>query len=345
MKKKIAVLPGDGVGPEVIDQAVKVLDAVGERFNHQFEYCYAEAGVEAARTHGAFFPETTISTCLNAHAVLAGPLAHGDVTYSASELSSFHSVIGQFVQYLPLRYYASTFHLSMLKYTRKDHAENLIINGYDAHLKNRAGIDRFCRYIYNIAGQRKKSVVFVQTGSLKNHPEKWEKSLTDIAKQHPRLTYSFESLDNTAQRLLYDELSTNLIITLDEAGHFLHSLTNKLYGTTGLLPRILVGQKQSIFQTTQGEQEDQAGEDTANPFAMLHAASLLLHHLDLHQEAALVEKVVDYILDKGIGTTDLNPNLVYYCSQIGDIAAHLIGEGNSFSLRRERIRARMSTII
>lgn len=329
----------------MIDQAVKVLDAVGERFNHQFEYCYAEAGAEAARTHGAFFPETTIFTCLNTDAVLAGPLAHDDVIYSASELSSFHSVIGQFVQYLPLRYYASTFHLSMLKYNRKDHAENLIINGYDAHLTTRANIDRFCRYIYNVATQREKTVVFVQTGSLKNHPEKWETSLEQISRQHPRLTYAFDSLDDTAQRLLYDELSTSLIITLDEAGHFLHSLTNKLYGTSGLLPRILVGQKQSIFQTTQGEQEDEAGEDTANPFAMLHAASLLLHHLDLHQEAVLVEKVVDYILDKGIGTMDLNPNLVYHCSQIGDIAAHLIGEGNSFSLRRERIRARMSTII
>ena len=345
MKKKIAVLRGDGVGPEIIDQAIKVLDAIGERFNHQFEYCYADAGAEASRTYGTFFPETTTATCLNTDAVISGPLSQGNTSYSQSEFDNFHAVIGQFAQYLPLRHYISTDHLSMLKQNKQGNSEHLIINGYDKHLANQADIDRFCRYIYNIAAQNNRSVIFVQVGSIKKYPERWEKSIARISNRKPKLAYTFTSPDNVAHLLFYNQLHTEIIITLDETGHLLHSLANDLYGTVGLLPKVLVGQKQSIFQTTQGEQEGQAGEDTANPFAMLYTTALMLNHLNMKQEAALVEKVVQYILDKGIGTADLNPSFVYYCSQIGDIAAHLIGEGNNFSLRRERIGARMSTII
>lgn len=345
MKKKIAVLPGDGAGPEIIDQAIKVLDAIGDRFQHQFEYCYADAGATASRLYGVFFPETTISTCLQANAILAGPLSVEKTTYSSYEFEGFNSVIGQFVQYLPLRYYTSTYHLSMLKNNQSQNAEHLILNGYDAHLEDTKNIDRFCRYIFNVAARRKKTVLFVQTGSLKKRVGKWRESIERTAKLQPGIQCTFAEAEKVAQQLVYNQLNGDVIITLDETGQLLYSLANKLYGTAGLLPKILVGSRQSIFQAAQEDQAEQAGEDTANPFAMLYAAALLLSHLQLHQEAQLVENVVQHILDKGIGTADLFPSFVYNCSQIGDIAAQLISEGNPYGLKRERIRARMSTII
>lgn len=345
MKKKIAVLPGDGVGPEIIEQAIKVLDAVGDRFQHQFEYCYADAGATASRTYGAFFPETTISTCLRANAVLAGPLSNQNSTYGEEELEGFNSAIGQFAQYLPLRYYTSTGHLSMLKQYRTHNAEHLILNGYDIHLRETGNIDRFCRYIFSIATRRKKSVIFVKAGSIKKQPDQWRASIDRIAPKIPGITTNFASTDEVARQLLQNEDAVDVIVTLDDTGHLLSKLANKLYGAAGLTPKILVGQKQSIFQADQEDQAEQAGEDTANPFAMLYAAALMLSHLELNQEAQLVESVVRHILDKGIGTADLSPAFVYNCSQIGDIAARLVSEGNTYGLRSERIQMRMSTII
>lgn len=346
MKKRIAILPGDGSGPEVIEQAVKVLDAIGDRFNHHFEYCYAEAGSRANQRYGSFFPETTISTCLQANAVLAGPLASAAAAYSPQEFSGINSAIGQFAQYLPLRYYTSTDHLSLLKHNQALDADNLIINGYEAHLSDQKAVDRFCRYIFVIAGRRKKSVVFAKSGSLRTDPDRWQTSLTPLYARFPEIKVSFAEPAKIARQLLSRQLKSDIIVTLDESGHMLHTFANKLYGTTGLTPKILIGQKQSIFQAAHETlSNDQAGEDTANPFAMLYAGALLLAHLNLHRESILVEQVVQHILEKGIGTNDLSPNYVYSCSQIGDIAAHLISEGDDYGLRQERIHARMSTII
>jgi len=370
-KFKIAVLSGDGIGPEVIDQAIKALDAVGQRFGHQFTYCHALVGAIAIDQTGDPLPEETIKACQDADAVLFGSIGHPKYDNDPAAkvrpeqgLLRLRKTLGLYANLRPVTIYPSLRDLCPLRPERIEGVDMLIVReltgglyfgergrsadgqtAYDTCTYSYFEVERIARLGFAEAMNRRKKLTLVDKANVLETSRLWREVVQKMAPEYPEVAVDYMFVDNAAMQLIQYPGRFDVIITENMFGDILSDAASVLAGSLGMLPSASIGAQTSLFEPIHCSYPEATNEDIANPLATILSAAMLLDSLELYAEAALVRASVAQVLDKGLGTKDLNPRILCKCSELGDIISDIIEDTEMHSLRIEKIKARQSTII
>lgn len=371
MKKNIAVLPGDGIGPEVIEQAINVLDTIGERFGHEFKYQYADVGAIAIDKHGDPLPTDTLEACLRNDAILFGAIGHPKYDNDPSApirpeqgLLRLRKELGLYANIRPVTTYPTLLHLSPLKEEKVKGVDFVILReltggiyfgekgkdeakgyAFDTCMYHQHEIERIGKLAFEYAKNRSKKVTLVDKANVLENSRLWRKTITNLATKFPEITLDFMFVDNAAMQLIQYPTQFDVIVTSNMFGDILSDEASVIAGSLGMLPSASIGQHTSLFEPIHGSYPQAAGKDIANPMATILSAAMMLDSFQLFEEAKTIRDAIQYILEKGIGTPELSPSITYSCSQIGDMVAHIISEKESFDLNKDKINDGVSTII
>lgn len=349
MKKSIALLAGDGIGPEVIAQAVKVCDAIAEKFNHQITWMPGLTGAAAIDAVGDPYPEATHQTCLNADAVLFGAIGHPRFDNDPSAkvrpeqgLLKMRQKLGLFANVRPTFTFPSLLDKSPLKKERIEGTDLVFLreltggiyfgergrkdNGntaFDTCTYTREEIQRLAKKGFELALKRSKKLCCVDKANVLESSRLWRETVQAMEKDYPEVDVSYEFVDAVAMRLVQWPNSYDVLITENLFGDILTDEASVISGSMGLMPSASVGVETSLFEPIHGSFPQAAGKDIANPLAtVLSAAMLFEMAFGLKEEADCIRKVVDLSLAKGVVTEDLAENgKAYKTSEVGDFLA------------------------
>ncbi|PLR93683.1 3-isopropylmalate dehydrogenase [Bacillus sp. T33-2] len=335
MKKTIAVLPGDGIGKEVTRGAVTILQAVGERFGHQFQFVYASIGGEAINSCRTPLPDETVEICKRSDAVLlgavGGPEWDGLPGHLRPErgLLKIRKELGLYANLRPTRYYASLSASSPLRPEVIEGVDLLMVreltgglyfgkpserttqNGEDAVVDTlfyqRKEIDRVIRLAFELAKNRNKKVTSVDKANVLESSRMWRETAETIAKEYPEVTLEHMLVDNAAMQMIKNPRRFDVIVTENMFGDILSDEASVLTGSLGMLPSASVSQGGPyLYEPIHGSAPDIKGKNVANPIAMILSAAMMLRNsFGLEEEAAAVENAVSQVLDAGYRTSDI----------------------------------------
>ncbi len=369
MKKKISVLAGDGIGPEVIQQALKVLDALSDRFGHHFDYCHAEMGACAIDRYGDPLPEETLDACLNADAVLFGAI--GDPKYDNDPrakvrpeqgLLRLRKSLGLFANIRPVATYESLLHLSPLREERVKGVDFVIYreltggiyfgekgrdeqSAFDTCSYQIEEIERIAHLAFQQARQRRGKVTLVDKANVLETSRLWRECVQRLSANYPDVQLETMFVDNAAMQLIQYPAQFDVVLTTNMFGDILSDEASVLLGSMGLLPSASIGRHTSLFEPIHGSYPQAAGKDIANPMAAILSAAMMVDSFGMHDEAEIIRASVRFLLEKGLGTPELQPRMPIGCKQMGDLVAHLVGEEDMLHIKEDKISERLSTII
>ena len=333
MKLNIALLAGDGIGPEVIDQAVKVSNAIAKKFNHQINWVKALTGAAAIDAMGDPYPEETHQICLNADAILFGAI--GDPRFDNDPsakvrpeqgLLKMRKKLGLFANVRPTFVFPSLLNKSPLK---KDIIEGTDLvflreltggiyfgkrgrldNGetaYDTCTYTRDEVKRIAKKGFNLAMKRSKKLCCVDKANVLESSRLWRETVQLMEKDYPEVTVSYEFVDAVAMRLVQWPKSYDVLITENLFGDILTDEASVISGSMGLMPSASVGLETSLYEPIHGSYPQAAGKDIANPLATILSAAMMFEDaFKLKEEAKLIRDVVNLSLKKLIVTEDLS---------------------------------------
>jgi len=352
MKKSIALLAGDGIGPEVIEQAVKVCDAVAQKFNHEITWMPALTGAAAIEAVGDPYPDETHETCLAADAVLFGAIGHPRFDNDPSAkvrpeqgLLKMRQKLGLFANVRPTFTFPSLLDKSPLKKERIEGTDLVFLreltggiyfgergrkdNGntaFDTCTYTREEIKRLAKKGFELAMSRSKKLCCVDKANVLESSRLWRETVQAMEKDYPEVEVSYEFVDAVAMRLVQWPNSYDVLITENLFGDILTDEASVISGSMGLMPSASVGEKTSLFEPIHGSFPQVAGKDIANPLAtVLSAAMLFEMAFGLKEEADCIRKVVDLSLAQGVVTEDLaEEGKAYKTSEVGDFLAEHI---------------------
>jgi 3-isopropylmalate dehydrogenase len=331
MKARIAVLGGDGIGPEVIGEAVRVLEAVASRFGHEFEFVEALIGGSAIEASGAPLPLRTIDECRSSDAVLLGAVGGPKWSDPSARvrpeqgLLELRRVLGLFANLRPVRTQAEMLEASPLKPEVILGADIMVVReltggiyfGRKTRTANEATdvcsystpeIERVTRVAGRLAMGRRKHIVSVDKANVLETSRLWRTVVERVlAEEFPEVRFEHMLVDAAAMHLMRRPTSFDVLLTENMFGDILTDEASMLVGSLGLLPSASLGENRiGLYEPIHGSAPDIAGRGIANPFgAILSAAMLLRHSLSLEAEAAAVEDAVSGALAAGIWTADM----------------------------------------
>lgn len=329
---KIAVLPGDGIGPEVCAQAVAVLQTVGSLYSHDFAFTTALCGGAAFEQFQTHLPQSTVDTVAASDAVLFGSVggptdAQEDPKWKDAEKNCLLGLRKNFqlaVNIRPAKIYSMLPDLSPLK-------PSIIANGVDMvivrelvsgiyfgeHQTNgdtatdvmkytESEIAKPMKFAFETAMNRSKKLTVVDKANVLDCSRLWRKVAKDVAKDYPEVSYDFMYIDNAVMQLIRNPSQFDVIVTGNMFGDILSDAASVLPGSLGLMPSASLGDKVHLFEPIGGSAPDIAGKDLANPIAQILSAALLLRYsFHMEAEAQLIEKAVEHVLLDGVRTGDL----------------------------------------
>lgn len=370
MNFKIAVLPGDGIGPEVIDQALKVLKAVSEKYEHHFNYCFADVGAIAIDNYDDPYPKDTHDTCLNADAILFGAIGHPKYDHDPKAtvrpeqgLLRMRKLLGLFANVRPIQSYPSLIHLSPFK---ADHIKNLDMvvyreltggiyfgkkgindggeSAYDHCVYSKLEIEKIALEAFNAAQLRNKKLTLIDKANVMATSRLWREVVQALAPQFPEVTVEYMFVDNAAYQIIYYPQQFDVILTSNLFGDIISDEASILAGSLGMLPSSSIGAETALFEPIHGSYPQAAGKDRANPIATILSAGMMLDYLGLRKEAKDVGRAVRLFLENGFGTPDLKAEKTVECSFAGELLAALVYDKNA-EFKIKNIVDSMSTII
>jgi len=370
MKAKIAVLPGDGIGPEVISQALKVMDAVAERFDHNFTYCFGDVGGIAIDKTGSPLPDETLESCLNSDAVLFGaigdPKSDNDPTAKVRPeqgLLGMRKALGLFCNIRPVTIFPKLRHLSPIKESYLEGVDMVIyrelIGGiyfgdkgrtqdrreaWDTEYYRTEEIERIARLAYEQALKRRKKLTLIDKANVLESSRLWRETIQNFARQYPDVETNYMFVDNAAMQMILYPAQFDVILTSNMFGDIISDESSVLAGSLGLLPSASIGEKTSVFEPIHGSYPQAAGKDIANPIATVLSAAMLLDHLNLREESKVVINAVSRLLETGLGTPDLRGSSEITCSKAGDFLEALVLD-DELQVDKSKIVNGTSTII
>ncbi|POY37047.1 3-isopropylmalate dehydrogenase [Solitalea longa] len=352
MNKKIAVLSGDGIGPEVIAQAIKVLDAVAQKFNHQFEYTNALAGAIAIDKTGNPMPDETLQVCLESDAILFGAI--GDPKYDNDPnakvrpeqgLLKIRKEMGLFCNIRPVTTYESLIGKSPLKEERIKGADLVVYRELTGGIyfgeKGRKGdgsvafdnceysvgeIERIAKLAFEAAQARRKKLTLVDKANVLETSRLWRDVVKKMASQYPDVEVDFLFVDNAAMQMIVAPTQFDVILTENMFGDIISDEASVITGSLGLLASASIGAKTAMFEPCHGSYPQAAGKNIANPAATILSAAMMLDYFKLFDEANLIREAVQNGIDKGLSTIDINPENPLSTTAVGDIVANYIAE-------------------
>src|SRR6201989_2774647 len=356
MVKNITVIEGDGIGPEVTRQSVKVLNAIAEQFNHTFHYTYHLMGAVAIDKTGNPLPDETIESCLNSDAVLFGAIGHpkydNDPTAKVRPeqgLLKLRKSLQLFGNIRPINTYPSLQHLSPLKKEKLEGVDFIIFReltggiyfgkkelsadgtqASDECVYTKAEIERVTNLAFHFAQkpERRKKLTLVDKANVLETSRLWRKTVQEVAKQYPDVKVDYMFVDNASMQIILNPKQFDVILTENMFGDIISDEASVLSGSLGLLPSASVGNKTALFEPIHGSYPQAAGKDIANPLGSILSAAMLLDHFQLADEAAAVRKAVKWTLENGFVSKDIEPVNFYFTSTIGDLISDYIRSNN-----------------
>ena len=346
MNLKIAVLPGDGIGPEVIEQAIKVLKAIALKFTHSFEFETASFGAIAIEETGSPLPEKTLKLCQDSDVILLGAI--GDPKYDNDPLAKIRpeqgllklrKELGLFANIRPVCAYNSLLKKSPLKGTDISIYRELTGGIYFGEKKlskngntasdlceySRFEIERITHLAFQAAQIRKKKVTLVDKANVLESSRLWRKVVTEIGQEYEDITLEFLFVDNAAMQLILNPKQFDVILTENMFGDIISDEASVIGGSIGLLASASIGEKYSLFEPIHGSYPQAKGKGIANPVAAILSAAMLLEHFELFEEAELIKKGIEKSLKLDITTPDLNTkNDIVSTTKVGDFIADFI---------------------
>nr|WP_293300856.1 3-isopropylmalate dehydrogenase [Allomuricauda sp.] len=351
MKLNIALLAGDGIGPEVIDQAVKVSDAVAKKFGHEINWTPALTGAAAIDAVGEPYPDETHEVCANADAVLFGAIGHPRFDNDPSAkvrpeqgLLKMRQKLGLFANVRPTFTFPSLIDKSPLKKERIEGTDLIILReltggvyfgergrkddgntAFDTMTYQRYEIDRLARKGFEMALKRSKKLCCVDKANVLESSRLWRETVQNLEKEYPEVEVSYEFVDAVAMRLVQWPKAYDVIITANLFGDILTDEASVISGSMGLMPSSSVGSKVSLYEPIHGSYPQAAGKNIANPLATVLSAAMLFEDLNLADEAEAIRAVVNKSLAEGVVTEDLaEGGKSFGTSEVGDwLAANI----------------------
>jgi 3-isopropylmalate dehydrogenase len=350
MKKNIAVLAGDGIGPEITSQAVKVLNTIAEEFGHEFNYKYCLVGADAIDKTGNPLPDETIAACRNSDAILFGTVGHPKYDNDPSatvrpELAilKLRQLLGLYLNIRPIKPYPALQHLSPLKPTQLEDVDLIILreltggiyfgkkelSANDNHASDdcsysREAIERATHLAFEYARQRKKKVTLVDKANVMETSRLWRKVVKEIAAGYPDVKLDLMFVDYAAVQIIMNPKQFDVILTENLFGDIIGDEATVLSGSLGLLASATIGSITSLFEPVHGSYPQAAGKDIANPVGSILSAALMLDHFGLNTEAQLVRDGVEWTFWNGFVTKDIDPVNFYFTSTIGELVSDFI---------------------
>ena len=329
MKLKIAVLPGDGIGPEIMKQGVAVLDAIAKRFGHDFEYQEALVGACAIDAVGDPYPAATHAACMEADAVLFA--AVGDLKYDNDPTSkvrpeqgllAMRKQLGLFANVRPVATFDCLLHKSPLKEELLRGADFVVIReltggmyfgekyqdndkAYDTDVYTRPEIERILKVAFETAQGRKKHLTVVDKANVLASSRLWRQIAKEMEPQYPDVTTDYMFIDNASMRVLTEPRFFDVIVTENTFGDILTDETSCITGSMGLQPSSSLGVHTPLFEPVHGSWPQAAGQNLANPLAQILSAAMLLEHFSLNREGALIREAVNASLDALVRTPEI----------------------------------------
>lgn len=371
MKKRIAVIEGDGIGPEVTRQAVKVLNAVASAFNHEFDYTYCLMGADAIDKTGTPLPDETIDICLNSDAILFGAIGHPKYDNDPAAkvrpeqgLLKLRQSLQLYANIRPVTTYSSLFHLSPLKSKNIEGVDFIIYReltggiyfgkketaadgsqASDDCTYSREEIERIAHLAFQHARKRKNKLTLVDKANVLETSRLWRKVVQELALQYSDVAVDYMFVDNAAMQIILNPKQFDVILTENMFGDIISDEASVISGSLGLLPSASVGKGAALFEPIHGSYPQAAGKDIANPTGSILSAAMLLDHLELKEEAQLVRDAVNWTLQNSFVTKDIDPVNFYFTSTIGELICDFISGKISGTVNTENIELRKSTII
>ncbi len=329
MKFKIAVLAGDGIGPEISKQGVDVMTAVCEKFGHEVEYEYAICGADAIDRVGDPFPESTFQTCDNADAVLfsavGDPKFDNDPTAKVRPeqgLLAMRKRLGLFANIRPVQTFKCLLHKSPLRAELVDGADFLCIReltggmyfgekyqddekAFDTNMYTRPEIERILKVGFEYAMKRRKHLTVVDKANVLASSRLWRKIAQEMAPKYPEVTTDYMYVDNAAMRMIQEPRFFDVMVTENTFGDILTDEGSCISGSMGLLPSASTGESTPVFEPIHGSWPQAKGLNIANPLAQILSVAMLFEHFNLNEEGALIRKAVDASLDSNVRTPEI----------------------------------------
>ncbi|MCF6213028.1 MAG: 3-isopropylmalate dehydrogenase [Flavobacteriaceae bacterium] len=371
MKLKIALLPGDGIGPEVTKQAVKVLDTIAEKFNHTIEYQTADVGAIAIDKTGNPLPDETLKICADADAILFGAI--GDPKYDNDPsakvrpeqgLLKLRKSLGLFANIRPLTTYASLIHKSNLKEAVIKGTDFVIYReltsgiyfgekelsddgntAVDICKYTTEEINRIAHLAFKSAQVRRKKLTLVDKANVLETSRLWRKCVTKIATEYPDVSLDFLFVDNAAMQIILNPTQFDVILTENLFGDIISDEASVISGSIGLLASASIGYHTALFEPIHGSYPQAKGKNIANPVASILSAAMLLEHFKLYKEAGLIKEAVEKSLELNICTVDINSESLFKTDDIGEFIMDYIQFPQDYKVNPNNIHIGKSTII
>jgi len=329
MKLKIAVLSGDGIGPEIMKQGVAVLDAIATKCGHEFTYEEALVGATAIDAVGDPYPESTHDVCMRADAVLFA--AVGDLKYDNNPTSkvrpeqgllAMRKKLGLYANVRPVATFDCLLHKSPLKDELLRGADFVVIReltggmyfgekyqdndkAYDTDIYTRPEIERILKVAFEMAMTRKKHLTVVDKANVLASSRLWRQIAKEMEGQYPEVTTDYMFIDNASMRVLTEPTFFDVIVTENTFGDILTDETSCITGSMGLQPSSSLGEHTPLFEPVHGSWPQAKGQNLANPLAQILSAAMLLEHFGLKQEGQLIRDAVNASLDAHIRTPEI----------------------------------------
>ena len=372
MKLTIAVLPGDGIGPEVTKQAKKVLEAVSHQFNHTFIFKEALVGAIAINKTGEPLPEKTLNLCLDSDAILFGAI--GDPKYDNDPsakvrpeqgLLQLRKSLNLFTNIRPVKAYKQLIDKSPLKksiikgvdFTIYRELTGGIYFGEKKLSKDGKTASDLCTYTeeeierithlaFKAAQNRRKKLTLVDKANVLESSRLWRKVVTNISKKYTDVDLEFLFVDNAAMQIILNPKQFDVILTENMFGDIISDEASVIGGSIGLLASASTGNKYAMFEPIHGSYPQAKGKGIANPVASILSAAMLLEHFELFEEAELIRKGVEKSLTLKISTPDINEEYTNITTEkVGDFIADFIQFPDESNLNFHNIHLGQSTII
>lgn len=356
MEKTIAVLKGDGIGPEIVDQAIRALDRVGEVFGHRFDYTEVDIGGCSIDKHGVPITEEGMELCKQSDSVLLGAVGGPKWDSCPPEirpekaLLAVRKELGLFANLRPTRLFLQLADASPLKQEivgngidlmivreltggiyfgkRKTEEENGEKTATDCMTYSEHEIERIGRVAFETAKKRRGRLASVDKANVLDSSRLWRAVMHRLSKEYPTVEYSDILVDNTAMQLIKNPGQFDVIVTENMFGDILSDEASMLTGSIGMMPSASLSEGTlGMYEPIHGSAPDIAGQDLANPLGtILSAAMMLRYSFDMPREADAIEQAVNQVLDEGYRTADIYEDGMKKvgCREMGRLVAERI---------------------
>ncbi len=329
MKLNIAVLAGDGIGPEISEQGVAVMTAVCNKFGHEVNYTHALVGAAAIDAVGDPFPTETYEACKVADAVLFSSV--GDPKFDNNPnakvrpeqgLLAMRKKLGLFANIRPVQTFDCLIHKSPLKDELVRGADFVCIReltggmyfgekkegddyAYDTNAYSRTEVERILKVAYQYAERRRKHLTVVDKANVLASSRLWRKVAQEMAPQHPDITTDFMYVDNASMRMIQEPTFFDVMVTENTFGDILTDEGSCITGSMGLLPSASTGESTPVFEPIHGSWPQAKGLNIANPLAQILSVAMLFEYFNLTEEGTIIRKAVDASLDAHVRTPEI----------------------------------------